>query len=216
MSEVRTDEEQAELVKKWWRENGTSLIATVAIAAAGFFGWNAYQDNTQAKGESASALYSQLIELSVQQDDSLKTQIQTMAEELKEDYSGTAYANFAGFHIASIAADAGDYEAAAVELKSLMESAKSDALKTIAQARLANVLVQLDKTDEALALIPETPDPAFAPQLEEARGDALYRKGELASAREAYIKALEAAQALGQNKQLLQRKVDSLNMGGDV
>lgn len=216
MSELRTDEEQAELIKKWWSENGTSLLATVAVAAAGFFGWNTWQDTKQAEGEAASALYSQLVELSVQQDDANKTDMQTIADQLKEDFSATAYADFASFHIARIAADAGDYESAAAELSLIVESVENPALKAIAQTRLANVLIQLDKTDEALALIPEAPDAAFMAQLEEARGDAYYRKGEFASAREAYVKALDAAQALGQNAQLLQRKVDSLNMGGEV
>ena len=42
MAELRTEEEQLEAIKRWWKENGTSLIAGVAIAAAGVFGWNAW------------------------------------------------------------------------------------------------------------------------------------------------------------------------------
>jgi len=73
------------------------------------------------------------------------------------------------------------------------------------------VLTQQGKADEALAALPEKADPAFAPQIEEARGDALFRKGELANARDAYLRAMDAAQALGQNNSILQRKIDSLN-----
>ena len=60
MSEFRTDEEQAELVKKWWSENGTSIVATVAVVAAGWFGWTKYEENVQQTGEAASAVFNQL------------------------------------------------------------------------------------------------------------------------------------------------------------
>ena len=38
MTDLRTDEEQAEIIKKWWSENGTSLVSTVAVAIAGVVG----------------------------------------------------------------------------------------------------------------------------------------------------------------------------------
>ena len=43
MAELRSEEEQLEVVKRWWKENGTSLIAGAVLAAAGVFGWNAWQ-----------------------------------------------------------------------------------------------------------------------------------------------------------------------------
>ena len=38
MAELRTEEEQLEAIKRWWKENGTSLLAGAVLAAAGVFG----------------------------------------------------------------------------------------------------------------------------------------------------------------------------------
>ena len=210
MTEYRTDEEQAEIIKKWWSENGTSLMATIAVAAAGVFGWNFWQDQKQAEGEAASAIYSQMLELAAQDQSLENIEIQTLAEQLKSDYSGSSYADFGGLFIARIAAEKGDYQAAADELRALAESTDQEPVRYLAQARLAKALIELDKADEALSALPSEPNAAFAPQIEEARGDALYRKGELADARQAYLKAMEAARALGQMNPVLQEKIDSL------
>ena len=211
MTDLRTDEEQAEIIKKWWSENGTSLVSTVAVAIAGVVGWNYWQDSKQATGEAASAVYTQLVELAAQENSDATADMQRLAEQLKTDFSDTAYSDFGSLFIARIAAENGDYEAAAAELQALVKDADAEPVKLAAQARLAAVLTQQGKADEALAALPEKADPAFAPQIEEARGDALFRKGELANARDAYLRAMDAAQALGQNNSILQRKIDSLN-----
>jgi len=216
MSEFRTDEEQAEIIKKWWSENGTGLLATAAVAVAGVVGFNYWQDQKVATGEAASAVYSQLVEMAAQENQANATEMQTLAEQLKGDYADTAYGDFGSLFIARLAAQNGDFDAAAAELQALIKDAESSAVKSIAQARLGAVLVQLDRADEALTVLPETPDAAFAPQIEEVRGDALYRKGELADAREAYLRAMEAARVLGQTNSTLQRKIDTLNMDGDA
>ena len=216
MSDLRTDEEQAEIIKKWWAENGASTVTTIAIAAAGVIGWNFWQDSKQAAGEAASATYTRLVELSAQESSANNTEMQTLAEQLRTEYASTAYADFGTLFVARLAADNGDYAAAAAELEALVKEADSEAVKLVAQARLAAVLTEQGKVDEALAALPAQADPAFAPQIEEARGDALFRKGELAGARDAYLKALDAAQNIGQTNNTLQRKIDSLNVAEEA
>ncbi|MEK9712119.1 MAG: tetratricopeptide repeat protein [Thalassolituus sp.] len=216
MSDLRTDEEQAEIIKKWWAENGASTVTTILVAAAGVIGWNFWQDSKQATGEAASATYTRLVELSAQESSANNTEMQTLAEQLRTEYASTAYADFGTLFVARLAADNGDYAAAAAELEALVKEADSDAVKLVAQARLATVLIELGKVDEALAALPVQADPAFAPQIEEARGDALFRKGELAGARDAYLKALDAAQTIGQTNNTLQRKIDSLNVAEEA
>lgn len=214
MNEFRTDEEQAELVKKWWSENGTSLLLSVVVVAGGWFGWNTYQDNVRATGEAASAVYAQLVEKVAQpaanKTDAVKAEMVALAEQLKKDYDSTVYSEFGGLFLARFAADAGDFDAAAKELKAVIANADEGPIKLTAQVRLANILVQLDKNDEALALIPVAPDKAYAAQFTEVKGDALFRKGDISGAREAYIQAKDAAQTAGINTQLIQRKIDSL------
>ncbi|MDF1763558.1 MAG: tetratricopeptide repeat protein [Oleibacter sp.] len=210
MSELRTDEEQSEIVKKWWSENALGLIATVVIASGSVFGWNYWQDQKRANAEAASATYSKLIELVAQEGTDKKSQLITLAERLKNDYADTTYADFASLFIARTAVDHGDFIAAESELKELIDSADSEPVKELAKARLARVLIQMDRADDALAVLPAEATPAFVLQIEEARGDALYRKGEFAEARLAYQRAVESARGLGQSVATLERKIDSL------
>jgi len=212
--ELRTEEEQVEAIKKWWSENGTSLILSVVVVAGGWFGWNTYQDNVRTTGEAASAVYSQLVEKVAQpaaeQSDAVKAEMIDLAEQLKNDYSSTVYSQFGGLFLARFAADNGDFDTAASELEAVIAAAEEGPVKLTAQVRLANILVQLDKNDEALALIPAQPDSAYAAQFNEVKGDALFRKGDSAAARDAYVAAKAAAQDAGINTQTLQRKIDSL------
>ena len=220
MTELRTDEEQVEMLKKWWSENGKSLLVSVIVIAGGWFGWNSWQANQQSTGEAASYIFSQLAEKAAQpvaaQTEADRAEMQALADQLKKDYSSTTYAQFGALFSARFAADAGNFDAAAEELKALIATADEGPVKYTAQARLANVLIQLEKFDEALALVNTVPADAYAPQFEEAKGDALFRKGEQAEARAAYNRALESAQNLGLNTQSLQRKIDNLAAAGDA
>ena len=214
MNEFRTEEEQVEALKKWWSENGTSLILSVVVVAGGWLGWNTYQDNVRATGEAASAVYSQLVEKAAQpaadQTDAVKAEMISLAEQLKKDFSSTVYSQFGGLFLARFATDNGDFETAVKELQAVIAAAEEGPIKLTAQVRLANILVQLDKNDEALALIPAQPDAAYAAQFNEVKGDALFRKGDMSQAREAYVAARTAAQEAGINTQVLQRKIDNL------
>lgn len=214
MNELRTDEEQAEALKKWWSENGTSLVLSIVVVAGGWFGWNTYQDQQKATGEAASAVYSQLVEkVALPQDektDAVKAEMQTLASQLKTEFDGTTYSQFAGLFLARFAADAGDFATAEQELRSVIQTTEEEPIKLTAQVRLAKALVEQDKLDDALIEIPAQPNEAYAAEFNEIKGDALFRKGELAQARSAYLAAQEAGQKLGINTQALKRKIDSL------
>lgn len=214
MNEFKTEEEQVEALKKWWSENGTSLLLSVVVVAGGWFGWNTYQDNVRMTGEAASAVYSQLVEKAAQpvasQTDAVKAEMIDLAEKLKNEYDSTVYSQFGGLFLARFAADNGDFDTAAAELKAVIAAAEEGPVKLTATVRLAKIMIQLDKADEALALIPAQPDASYAAQFAEVKGDALFRKGDNAAARKAYVEAQAAAQEAGMNTQLLQRKIDSL------
>lgn len=214
MTDLRTDEEQVELIKNWWKENGKTLLLSVIVVLGGWFGWNSWQTSQQQQAEAASELYSQLVEAvaqpAAQQTEEQKSSAVALATELKTTYAGTSYADFGALFLARFAADAGDFDAAAAELQAVVNSSKAAAVKYTAQARLAQVLIQQEKFDEALALVNTVPDPAYTVQFEDAKGDALYRKGDSAEARNAWIRARDAAQTLGLNTQPLQRKIDAL------
>ncbi|WP_051219505.1 YfgM family protein [Oceanobacter kriegii] len=219
MTELRTDEEQAEMLKNWWAENGKSLLATVVIVAGGWIGWDFYQTQQQQTGEAAAQIYSQLTEQAAlaQSGSNVAAQQEAvaLAEQLKKDFDGSTYSQFGSLFLARFAADNGDMESAAKELRTLVDTAEAP-IKYMAKVRLANVLVELNDTDAAIALVSTVEDPAYASQYLEVKGDALYRKGDLGAAREAYLAAIDSASELGLDTQPLKRKADFLVAAEDA
>ena len=211
--ELRTEEEQVEALKKWWDENGKSLIVTIVLVLGGYLGWNGYQDSVEAKGQAAATVYHELMtKASVpaeQQSEADKTEMMTLAVQLEDEFEGTLYADFAGLFKAKFAVEAQQYDEAVTVLKALSINSEGP-VQFLAQIRLARVYVQQEQLDDALALIETVKDPAFKAQADEVKGDVLYAKGEFLDARRAYQSALIAAQSLGTDTQLLQRKVDDL------
>ena len=220
MNELRTDEEQAEMLKKWWSENGTSLLVGAVLVVGGWLGWNQYQDMQRQEGEAASALFNALTEKFSEysqnpSDETLQAEAVVMAETLKKEFSGSTYGQFGSLFLARFAAENKDIDSAVKELKALTAEAQPPVLY-LARVRLANLLIDQNKVDEALALVNTIDDPAYAPQYLEARGDALFRKGSSGSARTAYLDAIEAAKGLGMDTRGLQRKADFLIAAEDA
>ncbi|CCK75668.1 MAG: tetratricopeptide repeat protein [Oleispira antarctica] len=212
--EFRTEEEQVEAIKSWWNENGKSLIVTIAVVLAGYFGWNGYQDNQRAQGEAASSIYQQLVNKATkplsEQTEADKTEMEVVAAQLKTEFPGSLYAQFGGLYLAKFAIEANNFEAAAAELQALVDAGNKGPVTYLAQVRLARVLIQLEKFDDALALVATTPEASFTAQFEEVKGDVLFAKGDLSAALSAYQTARTSAMALGINTQVLQRKIDDL------
>lgn len=102
----RTEEEQVEALKAWWRENGKSTLVAIALAVMGVFGWQGWQKQQQADQSTASAIYQNLL-TAANGDNGQATlaQIATanhLADTLKADYTGTTYAHFAALYKANL------------------------------------------------------------------------------------------------------------------
>ena len=53
----RTEEEQVEALKRWFRDNGRSLVTAILIALILVFGFRYWQDSQLRQREAASAQY---------------------------------------------------------------------------------------------------------------------------------------------------------------
>jgi len=84
-------------------------------------------------------------------------------------------------------------------------------LRQVARMRLARVLVEQGKHDDALALLDPAAGGAFASLVHELRGDALAAKGDASAARKEYEAALEGAAADGSlDREFVELKRDAL------
>jgi predicted negative regulator of RcsB-dependent stress response len=207
MSDYKTDDEKVEELKAWWKENGTSVIAGVALSIAGLFGWQYWKDYQANTAAEASSIYAEVAKADAATLEKALPQVQT----LQKDYSSTPYAASASLKIAQQYAEKGEYEPAATALHWVIDNSKEDAFKHVANIRLARVLLAMNKLDDALALTTQVYPTTYASLIEELKGDIYSAQKKTAEARAAYDKAILSSS--GGSTELIKMKRDNLGEG---
>jgi predicted negative regulator of RcsB-dependent stress response len=203
---TRTEEEQIEALKKWWSDNGWALVGGVVIGLGAIFGWRGWQNHQALQAEAASDIY---VDLVVEMREQRFEPARKFAEQLIQDYDSTSYALFANLMLAKIETEAGNTEAAIKHLQTVMNETGEDALKQIARVRLARLLLDSGKPDEALALLEAGKPGKFSVAYQELKGDIYIRLGRKDDAHAAYQTALAAVKTNIKEGSLLQLKFDN-------
>ena len=196
------EQEQLDELKTWWKMYGnlvTGILVAVALAVAGWQGWNWWQRQQSAQ---ASALFSGLQTAAVQKD---AKRARELAGELIDKYSATAYAGMGARLAARTQLDAGDAKNARAQLAWAAENAKDPGLRELARLRLAAVMLDEKAYDEAMKQLAAEPAAAFAPRFAELRGDVFAAQGKIAEARNAYDVALAKFDVLAKDDETRQR-----------
>lgn len=203
MEVYTTEEQQVEVIKSWWKENGTSVLAGTVIGLVGLFGWRYYNEMQQNNQEAASQAYNAMTAQLAKGDDAALEQ----AKSFISAHQGDAYAELAALQLAAAAVKAGKLDLAAEQLTQVAASG-DDSIKPIAALRLARVLSDQGKADEALAQLGKINNDAFKAQVAEVRGDILQKQGKAEEARDAYQAAADAGGL--QSSAELKLKMDDL------
>lgn len=214
MAEMRTEEEQVEALKRWWQENGKTLLLTLAVALALVFGWRTWQDRQAAEAANASALYQNLVQavtlaLGPEPDAAQVATAEHLALNLKTDYEDSAYASLGALLMARVAVEQAELDQALEELEWVLVRDPSDALRTVATLRKAQVLGEQGQVGTALALLDSLEPGNFEVSYQELKGDLLLKDGKAAEARDAYRLAAQAAETSGV-RPLLTMKLENL------
>ncbi|WP_290789036.1 tetratricopeptide repeat protein [Halomonas sp.] len=214
MAELRTEEEQLDALKRWWKENGVSLIAGVAIAAAGVFGWNAWQNYQENQASAASARYQYLINLTAgsQVDDASLSEARELVIEIVDNHGKTLYADLARLIDARLAVAQGNPAEARAALEAVIDASGRDYVKGLSRLRLARLQVADGDAEAALATLDAGVPDALAAQRAEVRGDAHHALGRESEAGMAWREALDLAEARDQPLYGVQLKLDNLGL----
>lgn len=208
-----TEEEQIAQMKDWWQRNGKPLLTGGALALAIVVGWQAWQQYQTNQAQGGGALYQQLLETTLTptgQPDAGK--VTELADKLKAEYGGSAYAQYASLFVAKVAVDNAKLDDAVAELKPLVDKPADATIGELARQRLARVLAAQGKTEEGLKLLEGEADKAWQASREELKGDLLVQLGRSDEAHAAYQKAKDSLSedaAVGG----LQMKLDDLAKG---
>ncbi len=204
MSDFLTDEEKAEQIKTWIKENGMSVFVGVAIAVSGLFGYRYWQDREKTLSEEASALYSEIQQASTTNSDTIYSKV----AQLKSNYSSTPYAALAAMIAAKQHAIKGDNEKAATELKWVVDNASEKVSSDLAKLRLARVYIAEKQMDKASSILSGSFPTSYLSIIEELKGDIYLANNEVQKAKESYDKAILSSQ--GAPTSFLKMKRDNL------
>ena len=194
-----TEEQQAEAIKRFFRENGISLALGILVGLGGLYGWKAYNQNQITTAEKASDSYTTLVE----SDDVLSS-----ADAFISENKDTNYATLAAFVAAKDAVEAKKLDVASEKLSWVVSNTPNTELKAIAITRLARIQIAQTKYDDALTTLNAPLPEAFNANVAELKGDIYSEQGNKDQARTAYQAAIDAG-GLTSNP-LLQIKLDDL------
>ena len=199
------DEAQVEQLRRWWRENWLALAGGLVLGLAGIFGWEAWQNARTAKAEHASKVYEDLKRVPPDRAE----RADELWQHLSSEFPSTPYAAQGALLMAATAAAREDWSGAQAKLEWARQNSDDAGLKKLATLRLARVLWQQAKADEALKLLSLPDEDPFAALYQELRGDIEFSRGDRDAARAAYEKALTLGPAPA-SRQGLQRKLEDL------
>ncbi len=201
--EQYTDDERVEDLKKWWRDNGLSIIAGIVLGVAAIFGWRYWNTYRDTQAEQASLRYDAFIKAVEKPDNH---QARQSGQALLADFPGSPYAALTALRLAKLAMDGGDNTTAIQQLQWVIDNTKLAELGDIARLRLARIWFVTDQLSDAKKLLDTVNTASLTMELEELRGDIYLAGNDTAKARAAYTAALAAG---GANR-ILQIKLDNL------
>lgn len=204
------EDDQAEAIKKWWRENGKSLVAGVVIGLGGIFGWKAYQTQQLSSAASASVSFEQY-KTAVENPDKAEA-ASGQLNLLEQEFGESAYAYLAKLMAAGKAVADGRPQQAQRALRWAAENAPDPLLAAIAKLRLARLMVSAGQLETAEALLGELDPGVLGADQDRLRGDIALARGDRKAAYAAYTKALEGGAGLSE---LLKMQLGELGDAGE-
>ena len=206
MASYESDEEQIEALKRWWKENGGSLLTGTVIVLVVLFGSRQWQGAQLAKAEEASDLYENLIPLVADfqtngLDDSGIATLEVFYNQLRNDHTDTIYTRYGAMLMASVYVAQENYDQASAELNWILDNPElgflqkaEEELFLSARLRLARVMLAQGQAQQALDLIIAVEPLELVASYAEVQGDAYLQLGQIEQARSAYERAIAAGQ----------------------
>ncbi|WGE88723.1 YfgM family protein [Actinobacillus arthritidis] len=200
----KTEEQQFEEAKSWFKENGTPIVVAVFIACATTFGWNFWKNHQLETAQQTSAAYQNVME-SYLQDPAKNT---PLVEKFISENKDSSYAVFSQLESAKQAVEKADFATAKTTLQNALTATSDVTLQTLIRFRLAMIDYQLKGYDDALATLGQITDQVWEQRKLVLTGDILVAKGDKASAKGVYEKAKSIASS--QDKLLIDVRLNNL------
>ena len=201
------EQEQLDQLKHFWNHWGTLISCVLIVVCGSLAAWNGYQYWQNRQATLAAALFD-VVDVANRAKDTKR--VEQAFGDLKASYAGTPQAAQAGFLVARSLVEAGNPDGAREALTWVAEHAGDDGLKALAKLRLASVLTEQKKYDEALAQLSGSLPAAFDGVAADHRGDILMLQDKRTEALAQYTKAYKAMGEEVEYRRLVEVKLNAL------
>jgi predicted negative regulator of RcsB-dependent stress response len=201
------EQEQLDQLKSFWKQYGnliTWLLIVVLAAYAAWNGWNWWQRDQAVK---AGAMYDEL-DRAAQAGDADKAG--RVFADMKDRFPRTAFTEQGALLAARTQFEKGQVDNARATLTWVSENATEAEYQTIARLRLAGVLLDEKKYDEALKQLDAAKGKEFEALVADRRGDVLLAQGKNDEAKAAYAAAWKAMDPSVEYRRLIDAKLTAL------
>ncbi|HUH55895.1 MAG TPA: tetratricopeptide repeat protein [Rhodanobacter sp.] len=205
------DYEQSELVLKWLRENGASIIVGIVIGLVGIFGWQQWRSHQARSQGEAAGIYQQLQTALASGKTSAADQL---VDKMMKDFEKSSFTVFAVSDRARQQLEANQLDKAEASLQWAASHAGDEALKSLTELRIARVELARGNGAATLTALDRIPAGQYQGLSQELRGDALVKLGRIDEARKSYQGALSILTEAAPQRAALQMKLDDLAAAG--
>ncbi|MFO1294996.1 MAG: tetratricopeptide repeat protein [Rubrivivax sp.] len=201
------EQEQLDQLKSFWKQYGNLITWVLILALGSYAAWNGWRWWQRDQAVKAGAMYDELDRVAQAGDADKAGRI---FGDMKERFPGTAFTAQAGLLAARTQFEKGQAENARTTLDWVAENAKEAEVQTIARLRLAGVLLDEKKFDEALKQLDAATAKEFEALVADRRGDILLAQGKKDEAKAAYQRAWKAMDARAEYRRLIDAKLTAL------
>ena len=201
------EQEQLDQLKSFWKQYGNLVTWLLILALAAYAAWNSWNWWQRDQAVKAGAMYDEL-DRAAQAGDAAKAA--GIFKDMQERFPGTAFTQQGGLLAAKLQFDKGQPDAAVASLGWVAANAIEDEYKTVAHLRLAGLLLDQKKYDEALKQLDAATSKQFEALVADRRGDVLNAQGKPEDAKAAYTKAWQAMDAKIDYRRLIEAKLTVL------
>ena len=200
------EQEQVDALKAFWARYGNLIMWTITLVLAVFAGYSYWMKMQRDKAGQASTLYGEMQRAAEAGDDKRAAQV---FGDMKSKAPKTTYTQFGGLLAAKTQADKGDAVNATANLQWVADNGNEENA-AVAHMRLAGLLADARKYDEALKELALVKPASFAALVADRRGDIELARGQTDAAAKAYKAAWDALPETAQYRILLDAKLTKL------
>ena len=200
------EQEQVDALKAFWAKYGNLIMWTITLLLAAFAAYSFWTKTQRDKAVQASTMYGELQVAATAGDDKRAAQI---FGDMKAKAPKTTYTQLGALLAAKTQADKGDAVNATANLQWVADNG-NDENAAVAHLRLAGLLADAKKYDDALKQLALVKPASFAALVSDRRGDIELAQGQQDAAVKAYKVAYDGLPDTAQYRLLVEAKLTRL------